>query len=477
MDIPFLRGLSYVILYVIFFLTLALYYVYLPAISIFSMKATRFILIFIIALVCLLGLQGLWLYNTYQLEKKQTRETVNSTFIDAAKMELSERMNRLEALFKNRGIDSIAFDTFSFPMDSSFFDHAKVVPVEFLMMQYMLHVQVDYPLDVQLLDTIYSSQLAGKKIAVDYTIQYTDSVGRVLENTNPAIGSGFETDAVPVIHGNQLRVVADITAPAVFRNMLGMLMVSVVIVSLIIGCFVYGIRSFITQQQLGRLRDNFMYALTHDMKTPLGTIHTVLDQSGKGLLDGNPEMRSKFNDIGKEQVMNLQALVNQILTIAQMEQRKLTVHKELIDLPAIIGGLVDKFSVHTGKEIHFDTELDLNGTEIYADPLYLGNAISNLIDNAIKYSGPVVNINLKASVKGKQVYIRVADNGFGISETDQKKIFDRFERGAELKRKSASGFGIGLNYVKTVIESHGGGITLTSKEGAGSEFVITLPVQ
>jgi len=441
------------------------------------MKATRFILIFTIALMCLLGLQSVWLYNTYKLEKNKAQEVIRVSFIDAAQMELTERLSRLEVVCKEKGIESISFDNYSFTIDSSYLASARVVPIDFLAMQYMLHTQADFPMDLHLLDTIYTSVLNEKGLKVRYRLNYLDSLDHVIETINPRINVGYETDVIPIINGSTVQAVVELSVPAVLRNMLGILIVSVIILCFIVGCVIYEIRAFITQQQLSRLRDNFMYALTHDMKTPLGTIHTVLNQSAKGALDHNPEMRTKFNEIGIEQVLNLQALVNQVLTIAQMEQKKLSIHKQQLDLPAIIGGLVDKFSVNSSKEVHFDVQCDLKGAEICTDPLYLTNAISNLIDNAIKYSGPTVNIDIKAEVKGNQVYIRVLDNGFGISESDQKKIFDRFERGAEIKRRSASGFGIGLNYVKAVIESHGGGIALTSREGVGSEFVITLPVQ
>lgn len=441
------------------------------------MKATRFIIIFIIALLCLLGLQSVWLYNTYQLEKSKAQELIRTSFIDAAQMELNERMDRLELLYKERGIDSLSFEGFNFTIDSAYLSSARIVPIDFIAMNFLLHHEAEYPFQLPLLDTVYSSLLKERGLRVSYRLDYVDSINHSIETINPQILDGYETDAIPIVNGNNVQAVVELSVPAVFQKMLGILIVSVVILCFIVGCIVYEIQAFITQQQLSRLRDNFMYALTHDMKTPLGTIHTVLDQSAKGVLDSNPKMKSKFNEIGMEQVLNLQALVNQILTIAQMEQKKLSVHKQQIELPAMIDGLVNKFSVSAGKDIHFDVQLDLQESEIWADPLYLTNAISNLIDNAIKYSGATVNIIIKAVVKGNQVYIHVIDNGFGISESDQKKIFDRFERGAEIKRKKASGFGIGLNYVKAVTESHGGGITLTSREGVGSEFVITLPLQ
>src|SRR5690606_29569633 len=97
----------------------------------------------------------------------------------------------------------------------------------------------------------------------------------------------------------------------------------------------------------------------------------------------------------------------------------------------------------------------------------LTNAVSNLIDNAIKYSGNSVNINIRCEQKDKDVFIYIKDNGYGMSEKDQVKVFTMFERGKAVTRKEAKGFGLGLSYVKRVVEAHGGTVNLFSKEGEG----------
>ena len=441
-----------------------------------KMKSLRLTYIFVTALIFLLGLQAIWLYNSYQLEKEKMILTINNTFVEATKLELSDRLDQLEILYKSRGVDSISFSSQTFQIDSAFLNYQKIVPMEFLCMQHVIGNEAGILLNLSGLDSIYTSLLQDRNIHVNHTIVYLDSLDHIIEQTSPQIVSGYKTFFIPIINSQKIQTIADISIPAIFRSMGGLLLLSIAIVGLIIACLVYAARTFITQQHLNKLRDNFVYALTHDMKTPLGTIHAVLDQSAKGQLDNHPEMKTKFMHIAIEQTLNLQALVNQILTVAYSEQQKLSLHKQVIDLPAIIQTLTDKFSVKQNKKITFSTQYELGNSILFADPLYLTNAISNLIDNAIKYSGENVDIAIRATEKGNQVYIHIKDNAFGISEKDQKRIFNRFERGGEIKRKSASGFGIGLNYVKSVIEAHGGGITLSSKEGIGSEFVITLPL-
>lgn len=440
------------------------------------MKSIRFIFVFIIALVFLLGLQAIWLYNTYQMEKEKTQETITNTFLEAAKLELSERLIALEAIYKQEGVESVDFSGLTIPMDSTTLSQQNIVPMEFIAMQYIVGEQAKLPLNLYSLDSIYTLLLEDKKIHAIHNIIYSDSLGNIQEQTFPDIKQGYKTPRVPIINSESIQAITYITIPTIFRNMGGLLLLSALIVCLIISCLIYAAHTLITQQQLNKLRDNFTYAITHDMKTPLATIHTVLDQTEKGILDNHPEMKSKFTKVAIEQTLNLQALVNQILTVAYIEQRRLSLNKQSTNLPDMIQSLIDKFSVGQEKKIEFSTRYDLKDNMLYVDSFYLSNAISNLIDNAVKYSGDHVRIDISVEEKGKQLYIHVKDNARGISEKDQKKIFNRFERGVEIKRKTTSGFGIGLNYVKSVVEAHGGGITLNSKEGIGSEFVITLPL-
>jgi two-component system phosphate regulon sensor histidine kinase PhoR len=289
------------------------------------------------------------------------------------------------------------------------------------------------------------------------------------------INKGFKTTVVPIINGEKVYAIVKITAPVVFRNMFAILTVSILIFFFIIACMIYEIKIFLNQHYINQLRENFTHALTHDMKTPLAATHSVLIQLENGTLNKNPDLRQRFISIAIEQTLNLQAIVNRILTLTYIESKQLIINKQSIDLQEIIQRLIDKFTVKSNKKIGFQTFYDFKDRVVYADPFYLDNAISNLIDNAIKYSGESVKIDIECTIEEKYIHIRVKDNGFGISSNDQLRIFKRFERGAEIKRNQISGFGIGLNYVQQVIEAHEGNVTVLSQEGVGSEFIITLP--
>ena len=439
------------------------------------MKLSNLLLIFALALLCLFSLQAFWLYYSYQLHLKRVKESINSIFYQAVDKEMDQRFielgKKVQEDFPNIDVRADSFDIGYNKVESKSVVSQQTEIIQHLMKGY------DIGFNMNCVDSIFHLLLESNRYPFQYQIDYTDSTGKIIETTGQNIDSGFKTDVLSIINGEKTYAVVRISPPVVFKNMLVVLSVSILIFFFIIACLIYEVKIFINQHHLIQLRENFTHALTHDMKTPLAAIHSVLIQIENEDMNKNPELRKKFNAIAINQVLNLQAVVNQILTLAYIEKKQISLNKQLIDLPEMIHSLIEKFTVKFNKTIVFQTVYDLNNSRIYADPLYLNNAISNLIDNAIKYSNDSVQIEIKCSAGEKQMEIHVKDNGFGISSNDQLKIFKQFERGAEIKRNRISGFGIGLNYVQQVIEAHGGIVTVLSQEGIGSEFIITLPVQ
>jgi two-component system phosphate regulon sensor histidine kinase PhoR len=425
----------------------------------------------VIALLFLLGLQSVWLYNTYQLTLTEIKHFINNSFVESMEKELNYRFLMAGNINSSEGLEIASFE-----YNNDEIDDIGVNSLMFHSAQ-LFTFEMGLPFDLIYLDSLYSSILQQNHLPLKHQLIYTDSLGTTIESIGKKIENGFKTNSISIINGNKVQANVQITVPSVFRNMLEILIASALLFLLIIGCLIYEIKMFLTQHHLIQLRDNFSNALTHDMKTPLSTIYSILDISNKGALDSNPEMRIKFNTIATEQILNLQAIINRILTLAYIDKKQLNLDKQRLDLPKMIESLIDKFMIKGGKTIYFSKKFNLKNVEIYADPFYIENAISNLLDNAIKYSDESIKIDIECTAGDKQVYIKVKDNGFGISSDDQLKIFERFERGAEIKRKQVSGFGLGLNYVKRVIEAHGGAIALSSREGIGSEFIITIPIE
>ena len=438
------------------------------------MKLSNFLLIFAIALICLFSLQAFWLYHTYQLHLQKIEESINSIFNETVEKELDQRFLELqESAKKNRSDIEICTSSFNISFDDM--GNSNIVTQQFVVIQQLMSMY-DIHFDIVKLDSIFYSSLQSHQYSFHYQINHINSAGEIVETSGESLDKGFKTVFLPIINGEKTYAIVKISPPAVFKTMAAILSGSILIVIFIMACLFYEIRLFLNQHHLNRLRENFTHSLTHDMKTPLATIHSVLIQLKNGIIYKNPDIQQKFHTIAIDQVINLQAVVNQILTLAYIEEKQLALNKQFIDLPEMIQSLIDKFTVGLDKMVVFQTSYNLKDNSIYADPLYLNNTLSNLIDNAIKYSGDSVKIEIECTAKEKQVSIHVKDDGFGISSTDQQKIFKRFERGAEIKRNRISGFGIGLNYVQQVVEAHGGTVVINSRKEVGSEFIIVLPV-
>lgn len=231
------------------------------------------------------------------------------------------------------------------------------------------------------------------------------------------------------------------------------------------------------QDDLAQMREDFSYAMVHDMKTPLSSIlmGTRILRSGK--LDNKPEKKAKYFDIMEEEAQHLLALTNKVLTISKLEHGQLLLEKSWFPLRPMLEELIQLFSAKVGKQVSFRLEMETE--QIYADEEYLKEAVSNLIDNAIKYSKESVDIRIATMVYDNYVQIKVKDNGIGISLAAQNHIFDKFDRGAfDRKGESnrVSGFGLGLNYVMNVTRSHGGYVGVESQEGKYSEFTLSIPL-
>lgn len=256
---------------------------------------------------------------------------------------------------------------------------------------------------------------------------------------------------------------------------------SLLISLLLIWCIVKQLSIIRIQRKTMQMRKDFTYAMVHDMKTPLSTITLGANALGYEKVAGNAEMRSKYIRIMKDEAQHLFALVNKILTISKLEEGKLEMNRESVELVPMVESIEEKFSTHGAKEICFTN--NIAAETVFADAEYLAEALSNLVDNAVKYSRKDVTTEIEVSSRdtGSGVEIRVRDNGIGISKKDQKVIFDKFERasasGRTFKNNGPAGFGLGLSYVMQVIEGHGGIVGVDSEVGQYTEFTLLLPYE
>lgn len=293
------------------------------------------------------------------------------------------------------------------------------------------------------------------------------------------IYNSFQMSVHQMGYDNPWSLAADVRAHAFFSalyqsriTLLTSLLTTVVIILSLIDQINY----IDEQERVRLLREDFSYAMVHDMKSPLTSIIMGTKYLHSGVLEKKPEMKEKYFCIVEDEAQHLLALINRLLTISKLEHGKLSIQKAEIDLEAMIEDVVDKYKAKSAKPIHITTLF--GATSALADEEYLKEAISNIVDNATKYSKEEINIQISTSENDRNVYIKIYDKGIGIARSEMKTIFNRFERAAEHERdarKTRGGFGIGLNYVLQVINAHGGKVSVKSEKGKWSEFTISLP--
>ena len=423
-------------------------------------------IITVIGLIAIVLVQFIWLSSSYQAIKNNLVRESNILFKEAVDREIFIRIDSI-----NPSEDII--------MSQESTDDGELV----IQTEYLQEAALKYGSDISLqrLDKIFTALLLEKEmpnsVRINKIMILNDSIIGYMEKRKLSHWD-IKTKQVPIRLDQSIGVQAILENPiaSVFKRM-GLLMIATIILMLfVIGCIVYQIKIISKLNKIFQIREDFSYAMIHDMKTPLSTIFMTLNFLHTGRLDDKPDKKEKYFQIAESEADHLLTLTNKVLTISKLEQHKLKMHKEELELEPIIDKLIDKFTAKAEKPVHFIK--DLQAEVIYADEEFFGEVLSNLIDNAIKYSKESVEITLSSTSNELYTILKVHDNGLGISDEDQKVIFNKYERaaaGRQKRKKGSSGFGLGLNFVQQVVEAHEGKIIVNSIEGEFTEFVIYLP--
>ena len=254
---------------------------------------------------------------------------------------------------------------------------------------------------------------------------------------------------------------------SVLKQMTGILTASVLILLVLVAVFWYLIHIIRTQKTLDEMKSDFTNNMTHELKTPISVAYAANDALLNFPDEDSPEQRRKYLEISQNQLEHLSGLVEQILSMSMERRKGLVLRKEEIYLADMVNDLTNKQKMRAEKPVTFDIEI-VEGTTINADRMHLGNILNNLIDNAIKYSGETVAISIKATAR----QISIKDNGIGISDSDIKHIFEKFYRAHTGNIHDVKGYGLGLYYVKSIVEKHGWTITAESEPGKGTVFTV-----
>ena len=260
----------------------------------------------------------------------------------------------------------------------------------------------------------------------------------------------------------------------VFAQSQGALVMAVLFILLLIGCFAYTLFVIQRQKKISEIKNDFINNLTHEFKTPIASI--VLATSMLKRDDYDAERGRKYLRLIEQESKRLEGHVDKVLQIAMMDSGNFTLDKQQLDVHEVIRSVVDGMSLALAKRKgKIDLRLDAAKSRVFADPTHMVNIIYNLIDNALKYTRDTPQISISTTDSEQGIQISIQDNGIGIGDEIQKFIFDKFYRAETGDVHNVTGFGLGLSYVKKIIDAHKGKIDLTSKLHHGSEFRLYFP--
>ena len=231
----------------------------------------------------------------------------------------------------------------------------------------------------------------------------------------------------------------------------------------LIFCLVYQILTIRKQRHIEAIRQEFLHTMIHELKRPISTLKMCVSFMGNERMMQDAESKQRILSSSHHELDNLTSYFSKLRDIT------------LSDATELIEECQDKQNIPAGKDVKMEIVGDSN-LKIRADRMHLANIVCNLLENAVKYSVEAVTIRIDYRMcEDGMLQITVADNGFGIVKADQRYVFDKFYRSETVKDKSIPGIGLGLSYVKLLVEAHGGTITFESTEGQGTTFTIIIP--
>lgn len=263
----------------------------------------------------------------------------------------------------------------------------------------------------------------------------------------------------------------------VWESMVWMIVFSVMFTLIIITAFGVTIRALLRQKKLSEIKTDFINNMTHEFKTPLATISLAVDALRNEKVKQNPEKMDYFSGIIKEENQRMNKHVETILQAALMDKQDMLLTMQKANSHSMVLNALNNYKLQIeDKAGKVELHLDAKNAEIIADETHFTNLLSNLIDNAIKYSKEEFVLKIFTENDSKNLRIKIQDNGIGMNKETMKRVFEKFYRAHTGNIHNVKGFGLGMSYVKAVIDVHKGNIKVDSTLGKGTTFTVELPL-
>ncbi len=261
------------------------------------------------------------------------------------------------------------------------------------------------------------------------------------------------------------------------RSIVGMAVLSLLFTLIIMIAYASAIYQLIRQKQISEIKTDFINNMTHEFKTPIATINLAVEAIRNPKIMGDTEKVSRYLNMIRDENKRMHAQVENVLRISKLEKNQLDITKERAEAHDMIKKAITHVElIVQDRGGYIKTHLDAERSEVLANQTHFGNVIVNILDNAVKYSPDAPKIDVFTEVANNYLVIRIQDQGAGMSKAVTKRIFEKFYREHTGDIHNVKGHGLGLAYVKKIVEDHQGEVYVESEKGKGSTFYIKLPL-
>ena len=352
----------------------------------------------------------------------------------------------------------------------------------------ILHTASDKPLKERInfkqLDAELKVELRNNGITIPYHFTVTDRMGTLIYHCSDYVPEGNETLYSHVLFKNdppQRMGMVNIHFPTmdsyIFSSVRFMIP-SVVFTFVLLVTFIFTIYIIFRQKKLTEIKNDFINNMTHEFKTPISTISLAAQMLQDPAVGKSPAMFKHISGVINDETKRLRFQVEKVLQMSMFERQKAVLKRKELNANDLITSVVKTFTIKVEKNNgSITSDLKSECPWIFVDEMHFTNVIFNLLDNAVKYKKPEgeLNLHIRTWDESGKLYISIEDNGIGIKKDNLKKIFDKFYRVHTGNLHDVKGFGLGLAYVKKIIQDHKGTIRAESELNVGTKFIIVLP--
>ncbi|MBK7308022.1 MAG: HAMP domain-containing histidine kinase [Chitinophagaceae bacterium] len=433
-----------------------------------------FPVITILILFSLLGLiffQYMWIKSAKDIKDKQVEENIVNAQYYAATI-LTQERNSLMPLSRKSDMlfpgDKLQMQYFKPSVIKRF---SKDEIADIIRMGFNKYNLKDYPFEFN----VSVNAINGDQVYSDNFYKYyldSNNLRHVLA-LEPPSGSSFEN----LVSEELLSIIVPHQKGLIWKEMIWFIVGAILFTIIITTAFFITVRTLLKQKKLSEIKSDFINNMTHEFKTPLATISLAVDALKNDKVAGNKEKSDYFTGIIKEENKRMNKQVETILQAALLDKNEVQLNMKRLLAHDIIVNVLNNINLQVEeKGGKIDVELEAENDLILADEVHFTNVINNLLDNAVKYSKDNLHIKLSTKNAGNHLKIKIEDNGIGMNKETLNRIFEKFYRAHTGNVHNVKGFGLGLSYVKTMIDAHHGNIKAESVLGKGSSFTISLPL-